>query len=108
MTTTNASGGGQLQAPAAEPAANASPVIQPENPAPEGADLDPQAQVSYLQAIQDNYSQYRATAAIPYGNALAFQAGDPVPADYPTINQLVADGLVERVAKPASARKGKK
>jgi hypothetical protein len=91
------------------PAAAAAPVVQPENVAaaetsPVG--VDPAEAASYLAAITHNYSQYRAVATIPWGNATAFAIGDPVPADYPTLEQLKADGLVEAVAQPAKSKRG--
>lgn len=83
-------------------AAASSPVVQPpsepvaaENP----AQLDPAAASSYLASITDNYGQYRAVAQIPWGNVIAFNAGDPVNADHPALEQFVSDGLVEKVAK---------
>lgn len=103
MTTTrNASADGQLQTPP-DPAASAAPVVHVENPGAET--LDPAQSVSYLQSIADNYSQYRATAPIPWGNALAFNAGDAVPADYPTLAQLLEDGLVEKITSSARSKR---
>lgn len=103
MTTQHAT---TAQDAAAQPAPLASPVVTPENPVP----VDPAAVEetrTYLQAIQDNYGQFRATGTIPWGNAIAFNRGDAVPADYPTLDQLVSDGLVERVAPAPRSRKGK-
>jgi hypothetical protein len=90
------------------PAAAGGPVVQPENAAAETtpAGVDPAEAASYLAAITHNYSQYRAAATIPWGNAIAFNIGDPVPADYPTLEQLKSDGLVEAVAQPAKSKRG--
>jgi hypothetical protein len=79
-------------------------------PEPLGAEAQPvgvtaEESRGYLEAIAHNYAQYVATGPIYFGNALAFNADDPVPADYPTIKQLLADGMVKAV-KPA-AKSGK-
>lgn len=80
----------------------AAPIVQPENPPPGVTDGTPDGttvdgSLSYIDAIRENYSQFRATARIPWGNAIAFNPGDAVPADYPTLEQLLADGAVEAV-----------
>jgi hypothetical protein len=80
--------------------------VQPENAAAETTPVgvDPAEAASYLASITDNYSQYRAVATIPWGNAIAFNIGDPVPADYPTLEQLKA-GRARRGGRRA-AREG--
>lgn len=88
------------------PAPAAAPVIRPENEPAETtpAGVDPAAAASYLASITENYNQYRATATIPYGNAIAFNIGDPVNADHPSLEQFISDGLVEKLTKSARGK----
>jgi hypothetical protein len=77
-----------------------------------GAELQPSGVTdeearTYIQSIQDNYSQYVAVAQITVGNALAANPGDPINADHPWLQRWLDDGLVEPVAKVAKAA-GKK
>lgn len=93
---------------AASPAAAAaSPVVQPENAGAETtpAGVAPEDAASYIAAIRENYSQYRAAAAIPWGNAIAFAAGDAVNADHPALARWLEDGLVEAVPGAKSSRR---
>lgn len=88
----------------------AAPVVQPENTGaetrPQG--VDPAAAASYIASITENYSQYRAVGTIPWGNAIAFNVGDPVNADHPALAQWLEDGLVEAVpGAKAGKRRGR-
>lgn len=58
---------------------------------------DAQPAATYLETVADNYSKYVAVATVTYGNAIAAQPRDPIPADHPMLKQWVKDGIVEAV-----------
>lgn len=107
MTNSSSSDGSTVtpQAPAAT-----APVVQPENAGAETtpAGVAPEEAASYIASITANYAQYRAAATIPWGNAVAFNMGDPVNADHPALAQWLDDGLVEAVpGAKAGKRRGR-
>lgn len=87
--------------PGSTPVADVKPVSAETQP----AGIDPAQQVTYLEGIRREYSQYVATGEIMWGTARAFNAGDPVPASHPGLDQWVADGLVEATAKSGGGKK---
>jgi hypothetical protein len=116
MTRNSSSAGGAQDLP--NPEAGSSPIAgaadatgTPGATGVEAAELptgaSPEVQASYMQSIQDNYSQYRAVTPLNVDGVRAFNPGDPVNADHPMLAEWVDGGGVEAVAKPASSRKGK-
>lgn len=91
--------------PALEPGSTPVADVKPVSAETQPTGVDHDQQVSYLQAIRDEYSQYVATSEIPWGNARAFNPGDPVPASHPGLEQFLADGVVEATG---AAKKGKR
>jgi hypothetical protein len=77
--------------PGSTPVADVKPVTAQTDPTA----IDPAQQSAYLDGIRKEYSQYVATSEIFWGTARAFNAGDPVPASHPGLEQWQADGLVE-------------
>lgn len=59
--------------------------------------MDAEEAAAYEAAIEEDYAQYVAVANIPWGNVLAFAAGDRVNADHPALPGWLAAGLVRAV-----------
>lgn len=59
--------------------------------------MDADEAAAYEAAIAADYAQYVAVADVPWGNVLAFTAGDPVNADHPALQGWLAAGLVRAV-----------
>jgi hypothetical protein len=68
---------------------------------PHEAVMSPEA-VAHRKALAHDWSQYVAVVDIPYGNVLAYRAGDPVPASNVKRWQYDTQGFVAKTGTKAA------